>query len=659
MCGIAGIARASARPVSPAALAAMAEALRHRGPDGTGFHRAARVGLAHTRLSIVDPEGGAQPMTACGGRFTIVYNGEVYNHAELRRELEGRGHVIRTRCDTEAVLRGFAEWGEGVLGRLNGQFAFAVHDARDGSLFLARDRFGVRPLYWASVRGDLFFASEPAALFATGEVEAAPDPRGVNEVFTFWAARAPRTVFRGVHALPPGAFARWRDGEMRVTRWFEVDFPDAGEEAQITTGEAVEALDEVLRGSVAFRMRADVPVGAYLSGGLDSTAVCALAAGETPHTLRTFSVTFDDAALDEGVFQREAAARLSTLHVARAVSADDVAGVFPDVVRHAATPLVRTAAAPMYLLARLVRERGIKVVLTGEGADELFLGYDLFREAAVRRFCLRRPGSAARARLLDRLYPYLAGPRGEFWRRSFLAAGDAADPLFSHLPRFLLAARIAGFYAPDTRAALAECDPLDELRAALPARFGRWAPAHQAAYLEIATLLEPYLLSSQGDRMSLAHGVEGRYPFLDHRVLALAASLPPRLKLAGLKEKAVLKRWAAPRVPPSILARPKQPYRAPDAAAFFGPRAPAWVEDVLSPAALAGTGWFEPRAVAALVARCRAGKAAGARENQALVAVLSTQLWHRAYFGAARAFARPAPRELARAAADAVPALAS
>ena len=636
MCGVAGIARCGARPVEPDALAAMAAAMRHRGPDGTGIHVGPRIGLAHTRLSIVDPEGGAQPMGACGGRWTIVYNGEVYNHAALRRELEARGHRFRTRCDTEVVLRGWAEWGEGVLHRLDGQFAFAVHDRDLGTVHLARDRFGVRPLYWALRRGDLAFASEPAALFASGEVDPEPDPLGVDEVFTCWAARAPRTVFRDVQALPPGCVARWRAGAITVRRWYEIDFPDAGDDGGWDASNAVEALDEAISGSVAARMRADVPVGAYLSGGLDSSAVCALAAGLTPLGLRTFSVTFDDPSLDESPFQREVAARIGTVHAARAVSPDDVAHVFPDVVRHAATPLVRAAPAPMYLLARHTREARIKVVLTGEGADELFLGYDLFREAAVRRFCLRHPGSRARARLFDRLYPYLAGQRGDAWRRSFLAAGDADDPLFSHLPRFLLTGRIREFYSADARAAVEGTSALDSLRASLPGRFGRWAPAHRAAWLEMATLLEPYLLASQGDRMSLAHGVEGRYPFLDHRVFELAASLPPRLKLAGLREKAVLRRWAAPRVPPSVLARPKQPYRAPDVAALAGPRRPAWVDELLDARTIAESGWFEPRAVAALAARCRAGRATTTRESQALVAVLSTQLWHRAYFGAAR-----------------------
>ena len=649
MCGIGGIVHRDGAPVSPMALAAMAQALRHRGPDGMGLFADGGAGLAHTRLSIVDPVGGVQPMGTPEGRHVIAYNGEVYDHAGLRLELEARGHRFRTRCDTEAVLLGYREWGEGVLSRLNGQFAFAVYDRAERSVFLARDRMGVRPLYYAQPGGGLCFASEPAALFASGEVQAAPDPRGVDEVFTFWGARAPRTVFRGVLALPPGCCARWKDGALRVRRWWSPDFPDAGDDEGYEPEDALRRLDARMRSSVGLRMQADVPVGAYLSGGLDSSSICALAAPATPHGLRTFSITFDDPALDERAYQHDVASRLGTEHAARAVASAEVADAFPDAVLHAGTPLVRTAAAPMYLLAKLARERDIKVVLTGEGADELFLGYDLFREAAVRRFCLRRPGSPAREALFRRLYPYLAGARGDFWRRSFLAADDVSDPLFSHLPRFLLTNHVREFYAEGVRAELADFDPLAELRAALPASFGRWAPAHQAAYLELVTLLEPYLLSSQGDRMSMAHGVEGRYPFLDPRVFDLAARLPVRAKLAGLREKAILRRWARPLLPKSVLARSKQPYRAPDAASFFGAGAPGWVDELLSPAALRDVGWWEPRAVEALVARCRAGRATGTRENQAFVAVLSTQIWHRAYFGA-QAARRTTPELLGAAA---------
>ena len=653
MCGVAGIVGSGGAPVDVAALARMAAALRHRGPDGAGVFADGSAGLAHARLAIIDRAGGAQPMHSADGRFVIAYNGEAYGHAELRRRLEARGHRFRARCDTEVVLAGFAEWGEGVLDRLNGEFAFAVWDRMHRALFLARDRFGVRPLYHAEAAAGLCFASEPAALFASGLVRAEPDPRGLDEVFTFWGARAPRTVFRSVLQLPPGGCAWWRDGALRVRRWWAPDYPDAGDDGGHEPADALAALDVRMRAAVVTRLEADVPVGAYLSGGLDSSAVCAVASPAVSHRLRTLSVTFDEAALDEAAFQQRVAGALGTAHRASPVSAAALAAAFPDAVRHAATPLTRTAAAPMYLLARLAREQGIPVVLTGEGADELFLGYDLFREAAVRRFCLRRPGSPAREALFARLYPWAAGTRGEFWRRWFLAADDVDDPLFSHLPRFLLTRRIRDFYTADVRAELAGFDPLEALRDELPGRFGRWAPAHRAAYLELVTLLEPYLLSSQGDRMSMAHAVEGRYPYLDPRVWQLAASLPVRAKLAGLREKAILRRWAAPLLPPAVLGRSKQPYRAPGAAAFLGPDAPEWVEEALDPASLRRSGWWEPRAVAGLVARCRAGRATGTREAQALAAILSTQLWHRAYVAPAAAPHHPphiAPEPLGAAA---------
>ena len=646
MCGIAGAARRESRGVAVDMLDRMAGALQHRGPDGSGRYADARVGLAHVRLSIIDVAGGAQPLGNEDGSVLIVYNGEVYNYVELQAELQAAGHRFRTRCDTEVLVHAYEQWGTAMLSRLNGQFAFAIYDARAGSVFLARDRFGVRPLFYSIARGDLFFASEAKALFATGEVDAAPDPIGLDQVFTFWAARPPRTVFRDVYALEPGTFAVWngRDGVLRHGRYYGLDYPEASAESP----DALASLGGLLDSSVTLRLRSDVPVGGYLSGGLDSSISCALAARGSPFSLRTFSVTFDDPQLDEREFQQLVARQLQSRHYVQAIGAHDVASVFPEVVRHAETPLVRTAPAPMYLLARLAREHGIKVVLTGEGSDELFLGYDLFKETALRLFCLRQPQSTVRPRLFDRLYPYLdpRGRRGDFWRRSFLEAGSPDDPLFSHLPRFLLTSRIKDFYSAEMRAALAGTDPLDELRASLPASFATWSPLNRAAYLEMVTLLSPYLLSTQGDRMSLAHGVEARYPFLDTRVFEFAARLPTQSKLRGLREKAILRRWARHVVPPAVQQRPKQPYRAPDVPAFFTPEPVDYVRDVLDEDNLARTGLFEPAAVAGLVRRCRAGTATGFRESQALVAILSTELWYRQFISErARHAARPAPLE--------------
>lgn len=624
MCGIAGIARREARGVGRDTLLRMAAVLRHRGPDGVGIAPGPRVGLAHTRLSIIDIARGSQPLTNEDGDVMITYNGEVYNYRELRVELLAKGHQFRTQCDTEVLVHAYEQWGPAMLSRLNGQFAFAIYDRRTESVFLARDRFGVRPLFYSMRDGNLVFASEIKALLATGEVPAALSPHGLDEVFTLWAARAPRTTFANIFALEPGCFAVWRNGVLKTTRYYALEFPEASDEPH----GALLTLDELMRSSVSLRMRADVPVGGYLSGGLDSSITSTLAAAGSPYALRTFSVTFDDPALDESAFQRVVARDIGSQHEISHIGPLDIARVFPDVIKHTETPIVRTAPAPMFLLSRLARDHGIKVVLTGEGSDELFMGYDIFKETAVRLFCERQPQSKLRPRLFDRLYPYLGGARGgAFWRQSFLNAGTTDDPLYSHLPRFLLTSRIKDFYSADMRTTLVGADAQAELRASLPSDFHGWSPANRAVYIEIVTLLSSYLLSSQGDRMGMAHGVEGRFPFLDHRLFEFAAALPTKSKLRGLHEKDILRRWAKNVVPPAVNERPKQPYRAPDAPAFFGPSASPYVEEMLDDAAIRNTGIFDPRAVKGLVRRCRAGQVTSFSENQALVAVLSTQLW--------------------------------
>jgi asparagine synthase (glutamine-hydrolysing) len=628
MCGIAGIARHSTAGIKTDALGRMAAAIQHRGPDGYGFYVGRRVGLAHLRLSIIDVAGGAQPLTNEDGQIVITYNGEVYNHLELRRELEDRGHAFRTHTDTEVVVHGYEEWGADVLHRLNGQFAFAIYDRRRETVFVARDRFGVRPLFYAQRNGDFLFASEIKAILASGEVDAAPDRRGLHEALTLWGSRPPRTPFSGIAALEPGTYGLWKDGALFLHRYYELDYPEATEEP----ADVIEQLDEIMLRSVGMRMRADVPVGAYVSGGLDSSITAALAASSSPQTLRTFSITFGDPNLDESSYQREVAESVGSIHSISSIGPNSIAETFPKVIWHAETPLLRTAPVPMYHLAKLTKEAGIKVVLTGEGADELFLGYDLFKEVSVRRFCLRRPESLYRQRLFDRLYPYLGvGNGGEFWRRFFLDAGEPNDPLFSHQPRFLLSSRIQEFYTPEFRKGLGELDVVDELRSQLPTRFFGWSPLNRAAYLEMTTLLSTYLLSSQGDRMAMAHGVEGRYPFLDHRLFEFAAALPTGSRLRGLHEKEVLRRWAARVLPPRLKSRGKQPYRAPDAPSFFATGSPEWIKDHLTPEALERVGIFSVPAVEGLLRRCRSGAATGFRENQAIVGILSTQLWHQQF----------------------------
>ena len=595
------------------------------------MYRDEECGLAHTRLAVVDLAGGAQPMLDAEGERVVVFNGEIFNHVELREELRALGCTFRTRSDTEVVLEAFRVWGDAALPRFNGQFAIALWHARERTLTLARDRLGVRPLYVAEHRGRVLFASEVKALFAGDpELPRALDPDGLAETFTFWTAVAPRTVFRGVEELRPGHVRTYRPyGVVERCYWQ----PRFGETFAGSIDDATDALRAELERATLLRLtRADVPVGCYVSGGLDSSVVAALAHRAHGDGLRTFSLRFADAEYDEGEFQQTMVRRLGSDHRELAVTRADIAEVFPLVIRHAERPILRTAPAPMLLLSRLVRESGIKVVLTGEGADEMLAGYDLFREARVRRFWAREPGSSLRPRLLDRLYPYLArSPAAaramarEFFGQDLARAGA---PDFAHGPRWRSAAALHRLFSAELRAELR--DPVPGLLATFPAELAQWDPLARDQYVEIRTLLSGYLLSAQGDRVAMASSIEGRFPFLDPGVVELACALPAEHKLRVLDEKHVLKRVAANLVPREVVRRPKQPYRAPDALAFCGEQRPRWIDEAVDRAAVAEAGVFDPDAVARLWAKCRAarGQLSNA-DNMAIVGVLSTQLVHR------------------------------
>jgi len=459
---------------------------------------------------------------------------------------------------------------------------------------------------------------------------AEPDLVGIDDVFTLWGARAPRSPFRNVHQLRAGSLLVWESGRVVAERtWWRPQYAPAD------PGSSPEELDELMRDSVRLRLRADVPVGTYLSGGLDSSLITALAQDASEHELRTFSVAFRDALFDERIHQEEVAAELGTRHHVLEIDEADIAGAFCDVVYHAETPLIRTAPVPLYLLARATREHGITVIATGEGADELFWGYDLFKELVLRGQAERDESALDR---LNELYPYLGGPgarRGPAWRRFFAQAGAADDPLFSHQTRAAATGAVKDFYRDEVAVELLAEDSMERLRADLPESFGRWSALERAAYVELRTLLEPYLLAAQGDRVAMAHGVEGRYPFLDHRVFELSVRLPEERKLdAELHDKIALRELAATVLPSTVARRPKQPYRAPEVASFFAGDSPEWVEQALSPVALRATGLFDERRVEGLVRRCRAGRATGLREGMALVGILSTQVWYEHFCGA-------------------------
>jgi asparagine synthase (glutamine-hydrolysing) len=629
MCGIAGVVNRSGEPVDSALLRRMAEAIDHRGPDALAVKPLGQAGFAHTRLSIIDLSGGAQPMCNEDETLWITFNGEILNFVELREELARAGHRFATRSDTEVIIHAYEEWGSDCVTRMNGQWAFALYDTRKRELFLSRDRFGIRPLYY-SLAGDRFvFASEVKSLFCHPAVKRAIDLDGLDQIFTFWCTIAPRTFFEGVCQLPPGCSLLLKQNELRVLRYFQIEArdPDPRDERELA-----DELRSLLIDAVRLRLvRSDVPVGAYLSGGLDSTIVTAIVHQLTDTPIATFSVGFEAAEFDERRFQDEAVRGLGVRkHFSTRCRDEDIGRVFPEVIRHAEQPILRTAPAPLYLLAQLVRERGYKVVLTGEGSDELLGGYDIYKEAKVRRFCARQPASRMRPLLLQRLYPYLPQLQQqppEYLRAFFQARPeDLRNPYFSHLPRWELTSRIKHLYSDDVKEALATRDPYAAIE--LPSGFSEWDPFVRAQYLETGQLLPGYILSSQGDRMAMAHGIEGRFPFLDVRVAELAARLSPAAKMRALDEKYLLKRAFAELIPAAIRLRKKQPYRAPDVAPFFaeGRARFPYVSELLAAESLERVGLFHPGAVARLVDKIGRGGPIGAKDGMALVGILSTQL---------------------------------
>ncbi len=640
MCGIAGIFSAREglflRPRADRAIEKMLCAITHRGPDGAGIFLSDMAGIGHCRLSIIDLAGGAQPMSNEDDSIWITFNGEIFNYIELRQDLVKKGHVFKTNSDTEVIIHLYEDYGEACVNHLNGQFAFAIFDAKKAGLFMARDRLGIRPLFYAEHGGFFYFASEVKALFASGDISREIDPDAIDEVFTLWGTVAPRTSFKRVSELLPGHFmVVKRNGAIDVRRYWDVDF-SGRVESNLGIEDSAERLKELLVDSTRLQLRSDVPVGAYLSGGLDSSVTTALIRNFSSSRLETFSVAFEDAAFDESGFQAEVSRALGTVHHEIRCRYSDISDVFPRVVWHAEKPVVRTAPAPLLMLSGLVRSSDFKVVLTGEGADEVLGGYDIFRETKIREFWSREPQSKTRPLLLKRLYPYL--PQFQKSPGAYTAAffgkavASVEDVFFSHRPRWDTSGRNRVFFSDALADSIKGSAPERGFSKTLPDGFASWSPLHRAEYLEMKGLLPGYILSSQGDRVSMANSIEGRFPFLDHRVVEFCASMPDRHKINVLNEKYALKKAFAKDLPQSITKRTKQPYLAPDAMSFFNSgRTPDYVDELMSERVLRDYGYFNPERVGLLVEKLRRSGAGGFRDNMAFVGILSTQLLHRLF----------------------------
>jgi len=636
MCAICGILSLNgSKPVQVETIRTMIAMVHHRGPDEAGVYLDEHIGLGHARLAIIDLSRGSQPLSNEDGTLWIVFNGEIFNYVELRQELESRGHTFKTASDTETIVHAYEEYGYGCLEQFNGQFAFALWDPRKRELFLARDRLGIRPLYYTLRNGQLAFASEVKSIGPHPDVSLEIDPVALDQIFTFWVTIPPRTPFKDVMELPPAHYMVVRNGQTFTERYWQLDFAEQNTELADRSVDAMaEELREALIASTRLRLRADVPVGAYLSGGLDSSVITTIIKNYTSAPLITFSIRFEDDRYDEGRYQNELIGHLKTQHREIECTRDDIAAVFPEVVWHAESPILRTAPAPLFLLSRLVRQSNIKVVLTGEGADEFLGGYNIFKEAKIRHFWARYPESRLRPLLLQKLYPYLAHSPSRarhYWQRFFSNGLNQTElPYYSHLLRWQNTAKLKALFSENLLSLLGKHDSMPEVEAVLNEKISNWNPLSRAQYLEVCTFLSGYLLSSQGDRMAMAHSVEGRFPFLDHHVVDLCSRIPAKYKLRGLDEKHILKKSMESEIPESIVRRPKQPYRAPDSHCFVGRKTPDYVGEVLSKDAVERSGLFNPELVSRLVTKCdrMAAQPTSAKDDMALVGVLSTQLLH-------------------------------
>ncbi len=599
MCGIVGICNLKPeRRTNLQDIQRMMTPIRHRGPDQTGIYVDDAVGLGHLRLSIVDLEGGCQPIHNEDETLWIIYNGEIFNYIELRHELQEQGHRFYTTSDTEVLLHLYEQEGPQCLQRLNGQFALAIWDNVEKELFLARDRVGIRPLHYTIHNGRVIFASEIKSIFAVAGVPREIDPVSLDQIFTFWTVLPGRTAFRDIHELPPGHYLTVSHGVVEMRRFWEIPIYEREEQLDAPLETICEQVSDLLTDAIRIRLRADVPVGCYVSGGLDSSGVAAVAAKRLGVSWNTFGIRFEEEVFDEGTHQERMVSFLGSRHHQIQATPQRIGDAFAQTLWHCEKPLLRTAPVPLLLLSQVVSESGLKVVLTGEGADEVFGGYDIFKEAKIRQFWSRRPESALPSLLLGQLYEDIfRDQRAKRLRGTFFGQGLdwSRDPLFSHVLRWGNTSRIKTFFSSEVKAATGAADPYEAVRRNLPGRFHQLDTLGKAQYLEMVIFLSNHLLSSQGDRVAMANSVEIRLPFLDYRMIDLMARVPSRWKILGLNEKHLLKKVLRPVLPEQIVARRKQPYRAPIVHCLLTGASGEFARALLTNGAMQRAGLFDSR----------------------------------------------------------------
>jgi asparagine synthase (glutamine-hydrolysing) len=610
----------------------MTGAIAHRGPDDEQVHLEPGIALGARRLSIVDLAGGRQPIANERGDVWVAFNGELFEYPELRQELLARGHRLATRCDTEAWVHLYEDLGEAMFDKARGQFAVSLWDRENRTLILGRDRAGICPLYYAERDGWLLWGSEVKALLASGLVDARPDPKGVDHLLSFFCAGTTRTFFDGVKSLAPGHYLRVRDGRVELRRYWDLDFPDAGDERRLDDpAPLIDEFEGLLRQAVERRLRGDVPVVSYISGGLDSTVVLGLSSRQRGEAVPSFTIGLENAGPDERPQSTEAAQVLGSRLTTVTMDKSKIASAFPELTIAAEGPVLDTSCAALMRLAQAVHGQGYKVALTGEGADEALAGYVWFkvqqarenvRQAIgpflprlVRSFLLTAVGGGSAHRVPERAVHGVRPAQQDMYEliaqaRPILYSDGMWDRLKTHNP-------------------FSDLDITND-------RITRWHPLNQSLYVGYKVMLAGLLMISKGDRIAMHSSVETRYPFLDDDVIKFCASIDPSYKLRGRTEKWILRQVAAKTLPPQIANRPKTMFRAALSKTFLGPGHPAWVDQLLSPESLRATGFFDPDVITReRFWQTRMPRITARRFvlDVALTCVVSTQLWHHLFCG--------------------------
>ncbi len=640
MCGIAGVLDlAGQRLVPHEIIQNMARALFHRGPDEEGFFIHPGIAMASRRLSIVGLADGQQPMTNEDQSAYVVYNGELFDYVEQRAALQSRGHQLVTHCDTEIIPHLWQESQEGMFERLRGQFAIALWDTRNNRLNLGRDRFGIAPLYWTRQGDWLLFASEIKGLLASGMVPARPDRRGIDHMFTFSAVPGPITCFEGINLLPPAHFLQvtpargGTSATITEKAYWEMDFPDEGDEERgEDQGRLIKDFENVLLGAVERRLRADVPVGAYLSGGVDSGMIVAMATKLKGDAINTYTIRVDDPALDE-----LSAASLVAKHVGAKAPIvqdfrdEDALNTYPALIQAAESPVIDTSCAALLQLAAKVHSCGQKVVLTGEGADEWLVGYPWYKIAKALSFLDVIPGlelSETVRRGFLRLNHVPLPPREA--RREI--ENSIAGPNAWIDSYGLLGLSKLRFYAPAMQEVMHQEKPWAGLGMNLD-RARRWHPLNRGIWVAARVTLAGHLLQAKGDRVAMHSSVEVRYPFLDEAVFDFTSKLHPSWKLRGFRDKHLLRSVADRWLPPSVAHRKKVIFRAPLDSFHMDPE-PPYVAGLLSEESLSRTGYFDIKEVRhwrKAFREMKAGSLPRLSVEMGLAAVVATQLWHHTF----------------------------